>query len=93
MRSVARGDGDWVYVGDVRDSVFSIFLWHRRLMAFHGRKRPDAQPFYLDKDQRRPYTYSCGLNDFLCLTKPSKSPCVACAWRVILETTIQRLSR
>ena len=33
-------------------------------MAFHGRKRPDAQPFYLDKDQRRPYTYSCGLNDF-----------------------------
>ena len=64
MRSEARGDGDWVYVGDVRDSVFSIFLWHRRLMAFHGRKRPDAQPFYLDKDQRRPYTYSCGLNDF-----------------------------
>ena len=61
MRSEARGGGDWGDVGDVRDSVCSVVLGHRRLMAFHGRKRPDAEPFYLNKDRRRPYIYS----DFL----------------------------
>ena len=34
------------------------------LQHFLVASAPDGLPFYLDKDQRRPYTYSCGLNDF-----------------------------
>ena len=55
--------GDWVYVGDVPDTVFSILVWARRLLAFGGRAGPDA-PMFLHRDGVRPLTYGAAL-DFL----------------------------
>ena len=84
-RPTARGEaddpGDWVYIGNVVDSVFSIFTWHRRLMAFHkvrtgGAARDPSEPFYLDEDQSRPLRYRSGLADlrFLLAKVPGCDP-------------------
>jgi len=62
-RAEAQGDGDWSYVGDVPDSIFSIFAWYRKLMAFYPSGRDEAAPFFLAKDRTRPYTYRCGQAD------------------------------
>ena len=48
--------GDWVFVGDVPDSVFSVVTWFTQLNRMQGERRPDA-PFFLDADGRRAYLY------------------------------------
>ena len=60
-----RGRGsDWAYVGDVPGSVFSPFMWYRRLMGFYvnGGRQP-TDPFFMAEDRVRPYTYGCASTD------------------------------
>eukprot|EP00966_Prymnesium_polylepis_P312892 7230479-Prymnesium_polylepis.1 len=37
--------------------------WAMRLQAFHNRRDPQS-PYFLSRDQRRPYTYGAALSDF-----------------------------
>ena len=55
--------GDWAYVGDIPDSIFSVQLWATRLLAFGVARRP-GDPFFLHRDRCRPLTYGAAL-DFL----------------------------
>ena len=74
QRPTARGDGtergaaahggaDWSYVGDVPDSLWSVFAWYRALMEFYPSGRQPEDPFFYDMSRRAPYTYSNGLTD------------------------------
>ena len=56
-------DGDWVWVGDVSDSVFSIIFWYQALCQLWGRRREMDEPFFVAKDKKRPYTYGCAMMD------------------------------
>jgi len=47
-RPDARGGGDWRVVGEVDDPLWSLSTWYVRLLSFYGRKRGDAEPFFLD---------------------------------------------
>ena len=58
-----RGEGDWAYIGDVPDTIFSIFMWYRLLMGFFPDGRKADEPFFLAQDRTRAYTYSCGEKD------------------------------
>ena len=73
-RANARGDGtergasrkggaDWSYVGKVPGSIFCPFLWYRRFMSFFSAARCATDPFFLARDQRRPYTYTAAMAD------------------------------
>ena len=67
-RPEARDGGDWRYIGDVPDSVFSCILWYRRVLKFHGRKRPDTDPFFVNAlGDDRPLRYSVALKRFRAL--------------------------
>ena len=55
--------GDWATVGDIPGSIFSVFLWYRRLVGFWDGQRPLSQPFFRDRNQKRTYTYSCAMAD------------------------------
>ena len=59
-----RGGADWLYVGDVPDSILSIFKWYRRLMSFFGGPRDPSSPMFLSRDQVRPLTYTGAMGDF-----------------------------
>ena len=73
-RPTARGDGtergasqmggsDWSYIGDVPGSELSIFKWHKLYTSFFDGVREPTAPFFLDKDMRRPYTYTTANKD------------------------------
>jgi hypothetical protein len=55
--------GDWSFVGDVEEDLFSPVRWYHRLLQLWPASRPSGEPFFLDKDMRRPYTYSAALAD------------------------------
>ena len=63
QRPEAAGNNDWVVIGDVPGSIFSILLWTGRLFALHGGPRDDKSAFYLDKSKKRPYIYSSAMVD------------------------------
>lgn len=63
QRPEAAGNNDWVVIGDVPGSIFSILLWTGRLFALHGGPRDDKSAFYLDKSRKRPYIYSSAMVD------------------------------
>ena len=62
-RPEARGDGDWVVIGDTPDDpVFSLRVWLQRLFALHGGRRADAQPFFVaPADRHLPLTYQSAM--------------------------------
>ena len=53
-RPEARGEGgDWVTIGDLPDSKFSILTWYQRLVACHGRAPADLEtPCCSGQEQR-----------------------------------------
>ena len=63
VRPEARGDGDWSYVGDVPGSVFSILRWLKAFMSFFADARGPDEPFFLNKDRTKPYTYGAAMAD------------------------------
>ena len=48
--------GDWVYLGDVPGTIFSLVLWFTRLLAFSVPREP-GHPMFLHRDRRQPLTY------------------------------------
>ena len=65
-RPEARGEGgDWVTIGDLPDSKFSILTWYQRLVACQGRAPADLEtPCFVEKVGGRPLTYSQALSMF-----------------------------
>ena len=49
-RPEARGDGDWVVIGDIPDSIWSIVTWFLRLQKFHGHRPDRKAPMFVDPD-------------------------------------------
>ena len=71
-RPEAAGNEDWVYIGDVDDPQFSIFMWLQRLYAMHGAARDAQSPFFLAPDRVRCLTYGTAVKQFrLLLAKVS----------------------
>ena len=67
-RPEAKDGGDWRYIGDVPDSVFSVVMWYKHVLQFHGRKRPDSDPFFVNAlGDDRPLRYSVALKRFRAL--------------------------
>jgi hypothetical protein len=73
-RPEARGDGsepgssleggaDWAYVGDVPNTIWSVFGWYAKLMKFYDGPRDPTAPFFMAKDRVRPYTYTALTRD------------------------------
>ena len=62
-RPEARGDGDWIWIGDTPDHpLFSIKVWTQRLFALHGAaRRPNAPFFVAPEDRQQPLTYQTGM--------------------------------
>ncbi len=61
-RPEARGDGDWVVVGDTADDpTFSIRLWMQRLLVLHGGARAAEAPFFVGADKEAPLTYQSAM--------------------------------
>ena len=56
-RPEARGDGDWVVIGDVPGTKFSAVEWFLRVQRFHGQRADRTAPMFLDRDMRRPLLY------------------------------------
>lgn len=63
LRPEALGEGDWVYVGDVPGTIFSVFDWYRLLMTFYPDGREQNAPMFMAKDRVRTYTYRCASDD------------------------------
>ena len=67
QRPQARGadgrSGDWTYVGDIPDSIFSIVTWYQRLLRCWGRQRAKDEPMFLARDRVRAYTYPAAMSD------------------------------
>lgn len=59
QRPSAHGNQDWVVIGDVPDSEFSILDWTQLLFSFYadGGARASTEPFYMARDRKRPYLY------------------------------------
>jgi hypothetical protein len=54
----AADSKDWVPIGDVPSIPhFSIALFYRRYVQLVGRSRAPEEPFFLDADGHRPFTY------------------------------------
>ena len=67
QRPEAAGNEDWIVIGDVPGSDFSIMFWMQLLFSFHrGARQPDA-PFFVDRDRTRPYLYSKATADIRAL--------------------------
>ena len=73
-RPEAQGDGDWVCIGEVLDSIMCPVTWFQRFCSFFsvlpsGRQNcPDA-PFFIHPDEpiwsgSRPYIYARARDDF-----------------------------
>ena len=54
--------GDWVYLGDVEGTVFSIVTWFNLLVQLGGEREPEA-PFFRDRDGVRAYRYKDAVSD------------------------------
>jgi hypothetical protein len=78
-RPEAAGNEDWVYIGDVDDPQFSVFMWLRRLFAMHGGPRADDGPFFVEEDRVRPLTYGKAMKHFRMLI--ARVSDVATAWK------------
>jgi hypothetical protein len=63
-RPAARGDGDWVCVGEIRDSDMCPVRWFLRLQRMHGHRPVRDGPMFLARDRVRPYIYSAAASDF-----------------------------
>ena len=63
-RPEAAGNEDWVYIGDVDDELFSVFVWLQRVFAFHGQARDASAPFFVAPDRKRCLTYSVAMKQF-----------------------------
>jgi hypothetical protein len=67
-RPEARGNADWVYIGDVDDEVVSICVWVRRFFKLLSDVRPGPRqpksPLFLHRDMERPYTYDRLTKDY-----------------------------
>ena len=72
-RPEAAGNEDWIHIGDVQDSVFSIIAWITRLFAFHARARDQDSPFFVDHDRTRCLTYSNAMRDVRALLARASS--------------------
>ena len=73
-RPEAAGNEDWVVIGDVPGSDFSILKWTQRLFASHGGPRDEEASFYVDKSRRRPYVYNMALADVRALWAKEVGP-------------------
>ena len=62
-RAKAAGGEDWIIVGDVADSPFSILAWIRILFSMHGGARDASSAFFLDRDRQRWLTYANAMRD------------------------------
>ena len=62
-RPAAAGEGDWSYVGNVKDSIFSIYDAYEKLMKFYPNGRDKDAPFFMARDRKRPYVYSALRSD------------------------------
>ena len=80
QRPSAHGNEDWVVIGDVKDSVFSISTWTQLLFQFHGQKRAQDAPFYLARDRVRPYIYKEATKDVRELWANVVGPAQAKTW-------------
>ena len=58
-----EGGSDWVFIGDVPGSIFSIFMWYRLLMTFYPEGRRPEEPMFAGRDRTRPYTYGACMAD------------------------------
>eukprot|EP00964_Phaeocystis_antarctica_P024483 scaffold13708_cov72-Phaeocystis_antarctica.AAC.1 len=54
QRPEAAGNEDWIVIGDVPGSDFSIMFWVQLLFSFHQGARDQDAPFFVDRDRRRP---------------------------------------
>ena len=54
-RPEAVGNEDWVFVGDVPGSIFSILTWFNRVCDMHDGVRGDDEPFFTARDGKRAY--------------------------------------
>ena len=69
-RPEAQGDGDWAFLGSIREpdgtpSKWCPVLWATKLQAFHGNRRNTPQaPYFLSRDQTSAYTYAAARADF-----------------------------
>ena len=62
-QDIGVGHG-WVPIGDVPDDqAFSISFWYMSFVRAIGREREREEPMFLNRDQKRPYTYPCLLAD------------------------------
>ena len=66
QRPTAHGNQDWVVIGDA-PGIFSLSRWLQALFRHHGQRRPDEQPFFVDHQQQRCYTYATLLADLRAL--------------------------
>ena len=55
--------GDWVYIGDVEGSVFSVIAWFTLLNQLRGDAGSDDAPFFRDRDGVRAYRYRDAVDD------------------------------
>ena len=68
QRPEARGDGDWVWIGQ-SDGPCDVVTWLRRYYSFFaGVTRGKEEPFFLARDtgpgdRTRVLTYACGMAD------------------------------
>ena len=61
--AAAVGGSDWVIVGDVPGTIFSVFMWYRLLMTFYPNGRKPEDPFFMARDRSRAYTYTSAQSD------------------------------
>jgi hypothetical protein len=58
-----RESKDWVPIGDVPSSVFSIAHWYMKYTRLMGRAREPDEAMFFARDGRRPYTYRALMED------------------------------
>ena len=69
-RPEAQGDGDWAFLGSIRDadgtpSKWCPVLWATKLQTFHGNRRNTPQaPYFVSRDRPSAYTYAAARADF-----------------------------
>ena len=63
-RPEAHGDGDWVIVGDLPGTEYSIITWYLRCQQFIGRRTDMTASLFLDDDMSRPWLYRKALAFF-----------------------------
>ena len=55
--SAPRESKDWVPIGDVPDTIFSISSWFMKYTRLMNREREPAEAMFFARDGVRPYTY------------------------------------